>query len=70
MNSAKLTTWEAWEFDDGSISLSTPEGIESHCQDADGFRKVRLLHSIQAATYEEARSIYHLISERGQSPYL
>jgi hypothetical protein len=62
----ELKTWEAWECEDGSITFSTAEGIRAS-QEPEGSKPVRLLHSLQAATHEEARSISNL--RMGLDPY-
>jgi len=58
--------YEAWEGNDGCI-LSTPDKIEKMKKEGLIEKNAKLVHIIEAATYEEAMAIFNL--RTGVEPY-
>ncbi len=53
-----MITFEAWEDDDG-ITFATPKNIQEQKEKGLLSSKAKLLHKIDANSYEEAMTLHH-----------
>ena len=61
--------YEAWEDDEGcSIAFSTVESIKNQFAAGLLSEKAKLLHRVEADTWEEAMSLHYI--QMGWSPYI
>ena len=61
-----MVIFEAWE-QDGQIMFSTPENILDHKKKGLVSNDAKLLHRIEADSYDEAQILYH--QKMGWEPY-